>query len=170
MKSLSQCIERMINNEDRRTTAKRLAKVSGIKDSLENPMQSLEDDTRYICEKEEEFFGVSLTYSVSDMVNFQTNYECDTVLDQAPVNKTIYLCCSVSRYNEIKTKTGKNPGQKMCFATLEDSSGRLDKVAIFPDNYNSKVQSLLYDGSVVIAKGKVSKKRDLFIVEELKQA
>jgi len=168
MQTLSDHIRKLINT-DRRTTANRLKKVTEIKRSLDNPMQTLEDDIRYICEQEEIYFGVSLSYSISDIVGINTQYECRTVLENAPINKDLILCASVSSYNEIKTKNGKNPGQLMAFVKLEDSSGRLDNAVLFPDQYHRKNKAFLYEGSVVIVKGAVSKNRQLFIIDELKQ-
>lgn len=168
MKSLSDQISNMINS-DRRTNAKRTEKVIEIKRALDNPMRTLEDDAKYLCEKEEEFLGVSLTYSLTDTIPINTAYECSTVLENAKPNSLITLVGQVSRWNEIKTKSGKNPGQLMCFITIEDSSGRLD-VVCFPSSYNVDVKACLYQSSLVVVTGKVSKDRKSFIVEEIKQA
>jgi DNA polymerase III alpha subunit len=167
-KSLSDHIRKLINS-DRRTTAKRLKKISEIKRSLDDPMQTLEDDIRYICEQEDIYFGISLSYSISEVVGINTQYDCSTVLDNAPAGNDVVLCCSVSKFNEIKTKNGKTPGQLMAFVTLEDSSGRLDSAVLFPDQYHKKNKRYLYESSIVIVKGSVAKNREIFIIEELKQ-
>ena len=168
MKRLTDQIANLIN-ADRKTTAPRTEKVVKIKRALDNPMQTLKDDERYICEKEEEFFGVSLTYSVADTVDINTRYDCGNVLKEAPSKKNVVIVGQVSRWNETKVKNGKNGGKDMCFITIEDSTGRLDDVC-FSDAYNSDVKAHLYSGSIILIDGRVSEDRRSFIVDKVKQA
>lgn len=168
MKSLSEQISNLIN-ADRRTTSKRTEKVLNIKRYLDEPMQSLRDDERYICEQENEYFGVGLTYAAADIVGINTAYDCGSVLEDAPLKKAVVICGEVARWNETVTKNGKNKGQKMCFVTLEDFSGRLEAVC-FSGNYSEEIASCLYKGSVVVAKGRVSDDRKSFFLDEVKLA
>jgi len=68
-----------------------------------------------------------------------------------------------------KTKKGKNPGQTMAFLTVEDSSGSLDSVVVFPDPWN-KHKNLLIEKNTVSIIGEVKQRdRGSFIVNEVKQ-
>lgn len=168
VKTLAEQLKNLIN-ADRRAQAKRLQKIDEIRKSLENPMQSLNDDVRFICEKEGEYYGTPITYSISDAVGFETKYTCDSVLERAKVNKDINLCVEISRYKEHAVKSGQNAGKLMCFLTLEDSTGRLDSAIIFPSDYTQENKVFIYKGSLVLATGQVSKDRKTFIVRELTQ-
>ena len=65
----------------------------------------------------------------------------------------------------VKTKQGKNPGSHMAFVTMKDSTGSLDSVIFFPDQYR-EYKNALFEGNIVIVKGNKSR-TDGLIVEKM---
>ena len=50
----------------------------------------------------------------------------------------------------VKTRNGKTPGQEMAFLSVEDSSGGLDSVTVFPEAYQEHKNILLEENTVML--------------------
>ena len=80
--------------------------------------------------------------------------------------ENIMLAGEIENINIVKTKQGKAKGAEMAFVTIGDSTGLLDSVVLFPDQYKS-YKNALFVGNVIILKGNRSKSRDGFVVEKV---
>jgi DNA polymerase III alpha subunit len=94
-----------------------------------------------------------------------TNSTCRDFKTSINTNNII-IPGEIENINVVKTKQGKNPGAEMCFLTLIDSTGSIDSVIIFPEQYQT-YKNILYTGNVIIIKGNRSKNRDGLIVEKV---
>ena len=80
--------------------------------------------------------------------------------------ENILLAGEIDSINVVKTKTGAAKGSEMAFVSLNDSTGSLDSVVCFPQEYKT-YKHILFDGNIVIFKGKRSKNKDGLIVEKI---
>ena len=111
--------------------------MDAIKDlvmHIENPPASLEDDPRWITKTEENYLGVSLTYSKIESSDVSmANTSCR---DQLNVKKgKMRIAGTINAVRRWTTKGGKNPGQEMAFLAIEDGTAELDNIAIFSENW-----------------------------------
>ena len=73
------------------------------------------------------------------------------------------LACIVKRIREHKTKND----DEMAFLSVEDNSGELENIVIFPDIY-SQNKDIIYEESTLLLTGEIKdKKRRSFIVESI---
>ena len=160
-KTLADCVEGYINSN--KVNKRRLPTVIDIMNTLENPMYSLDDDVQTIAADEQKYMGCALTCSQVD--GFHTNFSismCKDVARGTIRNKT-HLAVQLNEVRPYKTKRGKNPGQTMAFIVAEDSSGVLDGITIFPEQYE-QFKDLLIEENTVILSGEVSKKENTSII------
>ena len=75
----------------------------------------------------------------------------------------VNLAVQINSLREYKTKKGKNPGQLMAFLAVEDSSGELDSVTVFPESYKA-YRDVLIEGNTVLIQAEISKKDDTSII------
>jgi len=143
----------------------RLSIIQNLLHTYKNPPYILEDNPEWISDTEEEILGCSITCSKVDMYDISmTNTTCKEFKNG--LNKdNIILCGEIDNISVTKTKTGKNPGLEMSFVTLTDSTGVLDSVVFFPDQYRS-YRNILFNSNVIIVKGNRSKSGDSLIVEK----
>ena len=160
-KTLADCIEGYINSN--KVNKRRLPTVVDIMNTLENPMYSLDDDVQTIATDEQKYMGCALTCSLVD--GFLTNFSislCKDIYRQTITGKT-HLAVQLNSVRQYKTKKGKNPGQTMAFIVAEDSSGVLDGITIFPEQYE-QFKDLLIENNTVVLAGEVSKKENTSII------
>jgi DNA polymerase-3 subunit alpha len=160
-KTLADCVEGYINSN--KVNKRRLPTVIDIMNTLENPMYSLDDDVQTIAADEQKYMGCALTCSQVD--GFHTNFSismCKDVARGTIRNKT-HLAVQLNEVRPYKTKRGKNPGQTMAFIVAEDSSGVLDGITIFPEQYE-QFKDLLIEENTVILSGEVSKKENTSVI------
>ena len=163
--SLSEAIENMFKTV--KVNSRRKPTVDDIKDSLDNPFYDIEDKAGVIAMDEEKYMACSLTCNKVDGLdlNMVTNL-CQDV-SKGMITKKANLAVEIVRIKVVKTKKGKNPGQEMSFLTVEDSSGALEDVVVFPEAYD-KYKDLLLENNTVLLMGEVDKKRS-FIVNQVSQ-
>ena len=163
--SLSEAIENMFKTV--KVNSRRKPTVDDIKDSLDNPFYDIEDKAGVIAMDEEKYMACSLTCNKVDGLdlNMVTNL-CQDV-SKGVITKKANLAVEIVRIKVVKTKKGKNPGQEMSFLTVEDSSGALEDVVVFPEAYD-KYKDLLLENNTVLLMGEVDKKRS-FIVNQVSQ-
>ena len=75
----------------------------------------------------------------------------------------VKLAVQVNTVRPYKTKRGKNPGQLMAFLSIEDGTGSLDSVTIFPEAYD-KYKDLLVEENTVLIDGEISKKEKTSVI------
>ena len=163
--SLSEAIENMFKTV--KVNSRRKPTVDDIKNSLDNPFYDIEDKAGVIAMDEEKYMACSLTCNKVDGLdlNMVTNL-CQDV-SKGVITKKANLAVEIVRIKVVKTKKGKNPGQEMSFLTVEDSSGALEDVVVFPEAYD-KYKDLLLENNTVLLMGEVDKKRS-FIVNQVSQ-
>jgi hypothetical protein len=150
-------------------TATRAELVRGMADLLENSPFRLEDSPLWITAVEEELLGVALTcskvdgYAISDAVTTVRDF----LTGQA--SPPLVFGVEVKGLREIRTKSGKNPGQRMAYLSLEDATGRTDDVVIFPREFE-EYGPLLREGAVVVLTGEKDQKRGGLVVKRVFEA
>lgn len=133
--------------------------------SITFPPYSLEDSPEWIADSEDALLGCSITCSKLDMYDISmTNITCREVKNTTS-KENLILGGEVDNINVTKTKTGKNPGQEMGFVTMIDSTGCVDSIIFFPEQYKA-YKNLLFVGNIIIVKGNKTKTGDGIIVEK----
>lgn len=146
-------------------TKKRMETLKNLLSSLENPPYSLTDKIEWLSDSENSLLGVSITCSKLDSYDIEmTNTDCKT-LKNSVVNNNIIIAGEITNINVVKTKTGKNPGQEMAFVSIEDQTGFVDSIIMFPEQW-SQFKSHLFIGNVLIFVGNKAKNKDGLIVEK----
>ena len=146
-------------------TKKRMETLKNLLSSLENPPYSLTDKIEWLSDSENSLLGVSITCSKLDSYDIEmTNTDCKTLKNSA-VNNNIIIAGEITNINVVKTKTGKNPGQEMAFVSIEDQTGFVDSIILFPEQW-TQFKSHLFIGNVLIFVGNKAKNKDGLIVEK----
>ena len=125
--------------------------VSDLVLLLEDPPYSLDDSPSWVSGTEKEYLGISLTYTEVDACDTSaSNCTCKEFFDGKDGN--IILAVQIARTNEYTIKRGRSKGQKMGFLSVEDSSGALDNITVFSDEWKQN-KGLLYEGNTVLLHG-----------------
>ena len=132
---------------------------------LENPPSSLEDDPQWVTRTEENYLGVSITYSKIESSDTSMS---DTTCRDCWEGKTgkMKIAATVNAVRKWTTKNGKNPGQEMAFLSVEDNTGELDNLAIFNESWKN-YKNLLYEGNNVLLFCVSSKGREGMVVNKV---
>lgn len=163
--SLDKILQSLFVSKDFRSTAKRKDVLQNLLYSLSKPPYSLDDKIEWLSDSENFLLGTSITCSKIDSYDVSmANTDCKT-FKKTLMTKNIIIAGEIANINFTKTKTGKNPGQDMAFITIEDSTGSIDSVIMFPDQL-SQYRAHLYVGNVLIFLGTKSKNKDGFVVEK----
>lgn len=139
--------------------------VENLIETIKKPPYSLEDSPEWIADTEDSLLGCSVTCGKIDMYDISM---CNTTckdFKNGDRKDNIIIGGEIDYISIVKTKQGKNPGSHMCFVTMRDSSGSLDSVIFFPDQYR-EYKNALFEGNIVIIKGNKSK-TDGLIVEKM---
>jgi DNA polymerase III alpha subunit len=138
-------------------------KVASLLSLLVNPPNSLKDTPSWMASTEENYLGVSLTYSRTE-VAAATGVNC-TCRDYAEEREKdpnfVVILGEITRSREHKTKSGKNIGSLMGFVSLQDDSGSIDCV-LFPEVWEDFGGSIV-EGQAVKVSGKRGDKGSLVI-------
>ena len=133
---------------------------------LQNPPYDLQDDPNWIIDQETKFLGCPITLTRVEASNTShANTSCKDIIN-GKKGKDICVAASVNRISEYKIKKGDSKGKMMAFLTIEDESGILDSVVLFP-NVKDKYKYILYEGNNLVFCGSVSKKDDSLIVDKI---
>jgi DNA polymerase-3 subunit alpha len=162
-KSTHDCLEYLYMNG--KVNKNRKIIISNLISSIKKPPYSLEDTAEWIADIEDSLLGCSITCGKVDMYDISM---CNTTCKDFKTGhrtEKIMLGGEIDYISVVKTKKGKNPGSEMCFATIRDSTGSLDSVIFFPEQY-TKYKSVLFLGNVIIIQGNKSKTGDSLIVEK----
>jgi len=141
----------------------RLTLVGDIVTTLENPPISLADSPDWIAGIEQSLLGISLTCTkVDGRDTSAANCTCREFREGATFNGYSIIAAQIVNINEIKTKNGKDPGQKMAFITISDTTGSLDNVVAFPETWK-ECKGLLVSGNIVLVGGEKGKDNSLIV-------
>ncbi len=134
---------------------------------LVNPPYELSDDPHFIARKEQEYLGVSITYSKVDSCNISSS---DSTCKDVVTGKKgkMSLAVEIKRVAEWCIKKGKSKGKKMAFLTVEDSSCELDDVVVFPEAWE-EYKDIISEENTVLILGESQKHKDGLVVQKVKQ-
>jgi len=165
--TLYDAINRMLENF--KLTPKRKSVIADINISLKNPFYNIEDSIQTIAQDEEKYMGCSLTCSKADASEESFGATLCKDISNGLITGKTNIVVSINSVREYKTKKGKNPGQTMAFLCVEDNSGILDSVTVFPEAY-SEYKDLIIEQNTVLIHGETSKKdKTSLIVNKVKQ-
>lgn len=145
------------------STASRLKKVKDIITRLQNPGRDLLDNPAMYAKIEEKLLGCAIAHSELNACAEAAHADatCKELSDGRLDKSTI--ACIIKRIKEHKTKNDDS----MAFLSVEDNSGELENIVIFPDIY-SQNKDIIYEESTVLLTGQVrDKKRKSFIVDNI---
>lgn len=127
---------------------KRAEKLQGCVEILKKPLTSQYDSLLWMATTEEELLGIALSCSLADTCDMS---EVNTTVKEFADGRDGFMVLGVivRSLRVIKTKRGKNPGQKMAFMSVEDSSGVYEECVCFPDVFK-QFGDILQDGEVAI--------------------
>ena len=159
--SLAAAIDNMIN--DMKINSRRLGTVVDIKQMLEDPPHELKDNIPLIARNEEKYLSCSLTCNKTDGFDMNFSNSLCKEIAKGTITGKVKLAVQVNTVRPYKTKRGKNPGQLMAFLSIEDGTGSLDSVTIFPEAYD-KYKDLLVEENTVLIDGEISKKEKTSVI------
>lgn len=167
--SIEQILQGLSPEKQRKITKRRYSTVEDIKNSIDNPFYSLDDSVASIAGLEEKFLSYSLTCSKVDGINLQNSINmCKDIANSSIIGKAV-LAVEIEKVKIVKTKKGKNPGQSMAFLTVEDGSGSIDSVIVFPECFE-EFKNTLTESNTVMLHGEVpTKDKSSFIVNKVIQ-
>jgi DNA polymerase III alpha subunit len=149
------------------SSAKRLLVIKDIHKILRHPPYSLIDTPEWIADNEHTLLGTSITCSKIDGCDIlNANTTCKEF--KTTNRKDIVMACELQDINVIKTKKGKNPGQEMSFMSVSDSTGGIDAIVCFPEQYIA-YNHLLDIGNTVLISGSKNKEGTSLIVKKMWQ-
>jgi DNA polymerase-3 subunit alpha len=144
--------------------ANRLVKVQEIVSRLENPGRELSDNPAMYARMEEKLLGCAVSTSELDSCA-KASHADSTCLEVSDGKKgKCTVACIIKRGMEHTTKNDET----MAFIAIEDNSGELEDIVIFPDVY-SQNKDIIFNESTVLLTGeaKISKNRKSFIVDNM---
>ena len=141
----------------------RMTKVEDILCRLTNPGRPLVDNPSMYAKIEEKLLGCAVNHSelnaCADAAH--ANATCREISDGRTDKSTV--ACVVKTVREHKTKND----DKMAFLSVEDNTGELENIVIFPDVYSQNTD-IIYEQSTVLLTGEIKdKKRKSFIIESI---
>lgn len=146
-------------------TKRRIPTIESLIESRKNPAYSLVDKIEWLSDSENALLGVALSCSKLDCYDISmTNTNCKDFKNSVN-SKNIIIAGEISHVGLTKTKNGKEPGKEMAFVTIEDSTGILESIILFPEAY-AKYRDHLYIGNILGFIGNRSKAKDSLIVEK----
>ena len=134
-----------------------------------SPSCSLSDDPEWITRTEERYLGVPLTYSkVESCDTSMADTTCKEFLDGK--KGKMKLAVTLTDVRKYTIKKGKSQGKDMAFLCVEDQTGSVDSVTIFPEELQ-KYKEILYGENTVILSCATSRKSDYdgMVVEDVFQ-
>jgi DNA polymerase-3 subunit alpha len=153
---------------DCKVTKKRKILIQEFIDTIDKPPYSLKDNMQWIAETEGSLLGLPITCTKTDC--YSQNYEaniitCKEFKEIMTQNKKVSVMGEISRLSVIRTKQGKNKGANMAFLEIFDSSGTIDSVVLFPEQYTN-FSDVLKENEVLVFVGSKSKKSDNSLLVE----
>ena len=148
-----------------RINKNRKIKINDAINMLKKPPYSLQDRIEWLSDSESSLLGAAISCCKLDSYDISmTNTDCRT-FKKSHIKNNIIIAGEISGVNIVKTKKGKNPGQEMAFVTIEDSTGLLDSVIMFPESW-TQYKHHIFNSNVLVFVGNKTKQSDGFIVEK----
>ena len=140
--------------------------------SLENCPMDLSDSKKNLIEHEKELLGINITCSHIERADVpNADFTCKGINDDKSKDKyKVYsVVGEISEFSEFKIKNTKSKicGQMMANLKLNDATEELD-VVVFPDALD-EFQAALYEGNVVLIKGKKSNRGSGLVLENIQE-
>lgn len=145
------------------STQSRLDKVQNILLRINNPGRSLVDNGMVYAKIEEKLLGYSINHSELNSCSeaCHANTTCKQITD-GKMDDSI-IAAVIKKIREYKTKNG----DIMAFLSIEDDSGELENIVVFPDIYEQN-KDIMYEQATVLLSGKIQDKtRNSFIVDKV---
>jgi len=145
------------------STQSRLEKIENILLRINNPGRSLVDNSVVYAKIEEKLLGYSINHSELNACSetCHANATCKEVTDGKTGGSII--AAIIKRVREHKTKNG----DFMAFLSIEDESGELENIVVFPDIYEQN-RDIIYEQATVLISGEIKdKQRNSFIVDKI---
>lgn len=147
----------------------RAKKVESLKQLVDSPPSSLDDTAEWIASVEESLMGIPITCTIVDACETTAANTTCADFNTGVTRKTgILMAVKVDAVKEIRTKRGRNPGQAMAFITVSDSSGVLDSVVMFPDEWREHGDKM-FENNTVMLSGERGQEKDSFIIKRVWQ-
>lgn len=150
LSNLQECLDLV----EQQCRTSRLNKIKELKNNIINPPFSLEDNPTWIAEKEQYYLGSAISCTKSETVNHTGNTSCKEFNNGKDI-KNITLVGEIKSIREFVLKNGNLSGQKICFGTLQDSTGTTDFV-LSVDKYK-EYKNVVYQSNIVMLSGKRGK-------------
>ncbi len=135
-----------------KVNSRRLPNLVSLQNALSNTMYEVEDAGAWIAKKERFYLGVPLSitnnFDSEDLAAVDTN--CIDILT-GNVKGPATLSVTILEVKEHKIKAGKSAGEVMSFLSVEDCTGALNSVVLFPKEYKSFKHILIENNDVIIA-------------------
>ena len=161
--NLKQCLEILVR--DTKINKNRIATINDLICSLVKPPYSMIDKIEWMSDCENDLLGVAISCSKLDTYDMSmTNTHCKS-FKNCTLSNNLIIAGEIANINIVKTKKGKLPGQEMAFITIEDQTGILDSVIIFPETW-TKYKPHLFISNILIFVGNRGKSKDGLIVEK----
>lgn len=144
-------------------TQSRLDKISNIILRIKNPGRSLLDNSMVYAKIEEKLLGCSINHSELNTCSdaCHANTTCKEIVDGKMEDSVIAVI--IKRLREYKTKNG----DIMAFLSVEDDSGELENIVVFPDIYEQN-RDIMYEEATVLLSGRIKdRQRNSFIVDKV---
>jgi DNA polymerase-3 subunit alpha len=146
-------------------TKKRLEVLINLIKSIDHPPYSLIDKIEWLSDSENSLLGAAITCSKLDSYDISmANTDCKTFKNSG-LSSNIIIAGEICNINVVKTKTGKTPGLDMAFISIEDQTGMLDSIIMFPEQW-TKYKTHMFIGNILIFTGNKAKNKDGLIVEK----
>jgi DNA polymerase III alpha subunit len=115
---------------------------------------------------EKHFLGIALSCSQADDADHTLATHSCLEIAKAPNEEEIVVCAIIDSVKHTITKRGKNPGQRMCFLTISDSTYSIDHAVVFPDAFN-RLKAFCKDDIICLIYGQ--KKNGSFIIRDIQK-
>lgn len=150
-----------------RLSKPRQAKIVELITKLNNCPYSLKDTAQYIADHEKDLLGIPLTCNKLDVCE---NVEADTTCKEFLQGKKgkMAIAVEIVDVREYIIKNGKHKNKIMLYLNVEDSTGAIDSVVVFPTALEGN-EPLLIRGSTLLLEGQRDyRNQDSFVVEKVK--
>jgi DNA polymerase III alpha subunit len=148
-------------------TAGRVEKLRGRAYLLDHPPSPVVDTPDWVAWTEQDLLGIALTCSRVDAFDQR---DVNTTCKDYVAGRAGYMVfgVEVASVREVKTKKGKNPGQKMAFLTVSDASCSLADVIAFPEAWK-EYSHLLTAGNCVYLQAERDVRQGSLLVKKVCQ-
>lgn len=159
----------------------RIEQVKSIKNLLDNSPAPLVDSPNWVSKAEESLLGLPLTISMVEATEFRkTNCTIKQYLDGwNPEGKKgwgspkgeIVIGAEVQEIKTILIKNGDNRGRNMAKIVLQDHTGTIEEVIMFPDAYDQYSHLILRPNTIAAFSGQRSyRDGTTFVIEAIHSA